>query len=145
MYQGPLVHVSCCMSFLFMRLFSQFHRNEGTCSRSGTTSLNIRSSTKTEDSGGRCRCRGLRGLWKPAWWSPLRPRGYAGAFPFNVFARLSIVSELDAFGGDSDVMWRGFVTSVIAAVALQYVDPFRTSKLVLFQVCFAYPIPYKTR
>jgi hypothetical protein len=34
------------------------------------------------------------------------------------------------------VMWRGFVTSVIAAVALQYVDPFRTSKLVLFQVCF---------
>jgi chloride channel 3/4/5 len=44
-------------------------------------------------------------------------------------------SELDAFGGDFDVMWRGFVTSVIAAVALQYVDPFRTSKLVLFQVC----------
>ena len=33
-------------------------------------------------------------------------------------------------------MWRGFVTSVIAAVALQYVDPFRTSKLVLFQVRF---------
>lgn len=33
------------------------------------------------------------------------------------------------------MMWRGFVTSVIAAVALQYVDPFRTSKLVLFQVC----------
>ncbi len=31
-------------------------------------------------------------------------------------------------------MWRGFVTSVIAAVALQYVDPFKTSKLVLFQV-----------
>ena len=33
------------------------------------------------------------------------------------------------------MMWRGFVTSVIAAVALQYVDPFRTSKLVLYQVC----------
>ena len=31
-------------------------------------------------------------------------------------------------------MWRGFVSSVIAAVALQYVDPFGTSKLVLFQV-----------
>ena len=45
--------------------------------------------------------------------------------------------ELDAFGGDFDVMWRGFVTSVIAAVALQYVDPFKTSKLVLFQVCFS--------
>jgi chloride channel 3/4/5 len=31
-------------------------------------------------------------------------------------------------------MWRGFVTSVIAAVSLQYIDPFGTSKLVLFQV-----------
>ena len=46
--------------------------------------------------------------------------------------------ELDAFGGDFDVMWRGFVTSVIAAVALQYVDPFKTSKLVLFQVRFPF-------
>jgi chloride channel 3/4/5 len=31
-------------------------------------------------------------------------------------------------------MWQGFVTSVIAAVTLQYADPFGTSKLVLFQV-----------
>lgn len=48
----------------------------------------------------------------------------------------SALLELDAFGDDFDVMWRAFVTSVIAAVALQYVDPFRTSKLVLFQVCY---------
>lgn len=39
------------------------------------------------------------------------------------------------------MMWRGFVTSVIAAVALQYVDPFRTSKLVLFQVCSVLFLP----
>lgn len=44
------------------------------------------------------------------------------------------LEELDAFSTDSDVMWRAFVTSVIAAVSLQYVDPFGTSKLVLFQV-----------
>ena len=56
------------------------------------------------------------------------------SLPFAMLS--SVVSELDAFGGDFDVMWRGFVTSVIAAVALQYVDPFKTSKLVLFQVCF---------
>lgn len=31
-------------------------------------------------------------------------------------------------------MWRGFVISVIAAVSLQYVDPFGTKKLVLFGV-----------
>lgn len=42
--------------------------------------------------------------------------------------------ELDTFSNESDVMWRGFVTSVIAAMALQYIDPFGTAKLVLFQV-----------
>lgn len=31
-------------------------------------------------------------------------------------------------------MWRGFVISAIAAVSLQYVDPFGTKKLVLFEV-----------
>lgn len=31
-------------------------------------------------------------------------------------------------------MWRAFVTSSIAAVSLQYIDPFGTAKLVLFQV-----------
>jgi hypothetical protein len=31
-------------------------------------------------------------------------------------------------------MWRGFVTSVLAAMTLQYTDPFGTGKLVLFQV-----------
>jgi len=55
------------------------------------------------------------------------PRRFRGAY--------FCFAELDAIGGDFDVLWRGFVTSVIAAVALQYVDPFRTSKLVLFQVC----------
>ena len=46
-----------------------------------------------------------------------------------------IISELDTFASESEVMWRGFVASAIAAVALQYVDPFGTGKLVLFQVC----------
>jgi hypothetical protein len=31
-------------------------------------------------------------------------------------------------------MWRGFVASAVAAVSLQWVNPFGTSKLVLFQV-----------
>jgi chloride channel 3/4/5 len=41
--------------------------------------------------------------------------------------------ELELFT-HSSVMWRAFVTSAVAAVSLQYVDPFGTSKLVLFQV-----------
>lgn len=36
-------------------------------------------------------------------------------------------------------MWRGFVISVIAAVSLQYIDPFGTKKLVLFGVGVLYP------
>ena len=43
-------------------------------------------------------------------------------------------AELDTFADETETMWRGFVTSVIAAVALQYIDPFGTAKLVLFQV-----------
>ena len=35
-------------------------------------------------------------------------------------------------------MWRAFVTSVIAAVSLQYIDPFGTAKLVLFKVADVY-------
>ena len=31
-------------------------------------------------------------------------------------------------------MWRGFVASAVAAVSLQWVNPFGTAKLVLFQV-----------
>jgi hypothetical protein len=50
----------------------------------------------------------------------------------------SFVLELDAF--HEDIMWMSFVTSVIAAVSLQYVDPFGTSKLVLFQVSSS-PLP----
>lgn len=42
--------------------------------------------------------------------------------------------ELDTFSKETDVMWRGFVASAVAAVALQWVNPFETSKLVLFQV-----------
>ncbi|KAN0129315.1 chloride channel [Lactarius tabidus] len=99
--EGPLVHVSCCMSFLFMKLFSKFHQNEAQ---------------------------------KRKILAAAAAAGVSVAFGSPLGGVLFGLEELDAFGGDFDVMWRGFVTSVIAAVALQYVDPFKTSKLVLFQV-----------
>ena len=49
------------------------------------------------------------------------------------FAYEWVILELNTFS-DEHVVWQAFVTSAIAAVALQYVDPFGTSKLVLFQV-----------
>ena len=60
--------------------------------------------------------------------------GVSVAFGSPLGGVLFGLEELDTFSNDSDVMWRGFVTSVIAAVSLQYIDPFGTSKLVLFQV-----------
>ena len=72
-YQGPLVHVSCCMSFLFMKLFSKFHHNECTylCFRLYTP-LTTPCSTKTEDFGSGRYCRCLGGIWEPTRRSPLR-------------------------------------------------------------------------
>lgn len=56
---------------------------------------------------------------------------------FNVCVLRSNISstELDTFATDPTgaTMWRGFVASAVAAVALQYIDPFGVGKLVLFQ------------
>ncbi|KAH8075851.1 chloride channel [Cristinia sonorae] len=62
--------------------------------------------------------------------------GVSVAFGSPLGGVLFALEELDitSFSNESEVMWRGFVTSVIAAVTLQYIDPFGTSKLVLFQV-----------
>ncbi|ESK97796.1 voltage-gated chloride [Moniliophthora roreri MCA 2997] len=60
--------------------------------------------------------------------------GISVAFGSPLGGVLFCLEELDAFANESEIMWRGFVASAIAAVALQYVDPFQTAKLVLFQV-----------
>ncbi|RXW17772.1 hypothetical protein EST38_g8077 [Candolleomyces aberdarensis] len=92
--EGPLVHVACCMAYLFSRMFEQFRHNEAAAAAAGVS---------------------------VAFGSPL------GGVLFGL-------EELDAFASETDVMWRGFVASAIAAVALQWVNPFGTAKLVLFQV-----------
>ncbi|KAF7370903.1 Chloride channel protein [Mycena sanguinolenta] len=60
--------------------------------------------------------------------------GVSVAFGSPLGGVLFGLEELDTFANESEVMWRGFVASAIAAVSLQYVNPFGTSKLVLFQV-----------
>ncbi|TFK51880.1 hypothetical protein OE88DRAFT_1658562 [Heliocybe sulcata] len=60
--------------------------------------------------------------------------GVSVAFGSPLGGVLFGLEELETFSNENDVIWRGFVTSVIAAVSLQYVDPFGTAKLVLFQV-----------
>ncbi|KAI0079343.1 Cl-channel protein [Panus rudis PR-1116 ss-1] len=62
--------------------------------------------------------------------------GVSVAFGSPLGGVLFGLEELDtfSFSNENDVMWRGFVTSAIAAMTLQYIDPFGTAKLVLFQV-----------
>ncbi|KAI0923449.1 hypothetical protein AcW1_006407 [Taiwanofungus camphoratus] len=60
--------------------------------------------------------------------------GVSVAFGSPLGGVLFGLEELDTFSSGSDVVWRGFATSAIAAMALQYIDPFETGKLVLFQV-----------
>ncbi|KAJ7173729.1 Cl-channel protein [Mycena filopes] len=60
--------------------------------------------------------------------------GVSVAFGSPLGGVLFGLEELDTFANESEVMWRGFVASAVAAVALQWVNPFGTSKLVLFQV-----------
>lgn len=60
--------------------------------------------------------------------------GISVAFGSPLGGVLFCLEELELFSSDSDVMWRGFVTSAIAAMALQYIDPFGTGRLVLFEV-----------
>ncbi|KAF9531719.1 Cl-channel protein [Crepidotus variabilis] len=62
--------------------------------------------------------------------------GVSVAFGSPLGGVLFGLEELDAFASESDVIWRGFVASAVAAVALQWVNPFSTGKLVLFQVTF---------
>ncbi|KAK2463643.1 hypothetical protein APHAL10511_004394 [Amanita phalloides] len=62
--------------------------------------------------------------------------GVSVAFGSPLGGVLFCLEELDAFASESDVLWRGFVASAVAAVSLQWVDPFRTKKLVLFQVTY---------
>ncbi|CAK5273784.1 unnamed protein product [Mycena citricolor] len=60
--------------------------------------------------------------------------GVSVAFGSPLGGVLFGLEELDTFANESEVMWRGFVASALAAVSLQWVNPFGTSKLVLFQV-----------
>lgn len=62
--------------------------------------------------------------------------GVSVAFGSPLGGVLFGLEELDTFANETDVMWRGFVASAVAAVALQWVNPFGTAKLVLFQVTF---------
>lgn len=61
--------------------------------------------------------------------------GISVAFGSPVGGVLFMLEQL-SFYANHTVMWQGFVCAMVASVALQTLNPFRTGKLVLFQVVF---------
>jgi chloride channel 3/4/5 len=122
------------MAFVLMRAFKRFKNNEG-CFFSFRTTLyaNFQIAQKRKILAAAA----AAGV-SVAFGSPLGGVLFALEGIINKMSVYIACSqprpELDTFANESEIMWRGFVASAIAAVALQYVDPFGTSKLVLFQV-----------
>ncbi|KAI5779100.1 chloride channel [Geopyxis carbonaria] len=59
--------------------------------------------------------------------------GISVAFGSPIGGVLFSLEQLSYYFGDK-TMWKSFVCAMVAAVTLQYLDPFRTGKLVLYQV-----------
>ncbi|KAG9047713.1 hypothetical protein FS837_001677 [Tulasnella sp. UAMH 9824] len=109
--EGPLVHVSCCMASLWSTILSFTFPSFGTYFQNQSQSQR-------------------RKLLAAA-----ATAGVAVAFGSPLGGVLFGLEELDsALFSNQQLMWRAFVTSVVAATTLAYIDPFGIGKLVLFQV-----------
>lgn len=134
--EGPLVHVSCCMAYLISRLFTQFRQSEGT-SKPALRSYRYLSLTCRKPRNGRFLLPPRRQvclLHSAVHWEASFLGLKVLFYPIMLEYCSRFFSELDTFAGETDVMWRAFVASAVAAVGLQWVNPFGTSKLVLFEV-----------
>lgn len=129
------MHVSCCLARLLSKLFKQLRQNEGAWT---DPPANVRITQLPTAQKRRILAAAAAAGVSVAFGSPLGGVlfGLEGAIvnQYQLFPTDTQPLELDTFSKETDVMWRGFVISVIAAVSLQYVDPFDTKKLVLFGV-----------
>lgn len=101
--EGPLVHVACCCSNLFIKLFPNINDNEAR---------------------------------KREVLSAAAASGISVAFGSPVGGVLFSLEQLSYYFPDK-TMWQSFVCAMTAAVMLQALDPFRSGKLVLFQVKYS--------
>ena len=132
------MHVACCLAYFLSRLFKQFRHNESKYLYDSFLSFKFDMYIISLAQKRRVLAAAAAAGVSVAFGSPLGGVlfGLEGMiqFPTSVSLALLFFLELDTFGNESDVMWRGFVASAIAAVSLQWVNPFGTAKLVLFQV-----------
>lgn len=118
--ESPMVHIACCVGNIIPRFFQKFARNEAK---------------------------------KREVLSAAAAAGYACTSSFEDFYSLCYVFRITvAFGSPiggvlfsleevssyfpTTTLWRSFFCSMIAAVTLQMMDPFRSGKLVLFEASY---------
>ena len=128
--EGPLVHVACCCADLFLRLFNVLNDNEG---ESGILSSAVIQPPSPE----KCLTQGsLRAARKREVLSAAAAAGISVAFGAPLGGVLFSLEQLSYYFPDK-TMWQSFVCAMIAAVTLQAFNPFRTGKLVLYQVTYS--------
>lgn len=135
--EGPLVHVACCCANLFMKLFGNINGNEGTTpaipsSWHGLTYVPIARKREVLSAAA------AAGI-SVAFGSPI------GGVLFSLevssiatFLEVTLTrSQQLSYYFPDKTMWQSFVCAMTAAVTLQALDPFRSGKLVLYQVTYS--------
>ncbi|KAI9861797.1 MAG: hypothetical protein M1813_005146 [Trichoglossum hirsutum] len=117
--EGPLVHVACCCANLFMKMFDNLSGNEGITGISpGLVHTDLSVARKREVL------------------SAAAAAGISVAFGSPLGGVLFSLEQLSYYFPDK-TMWQSFVSAMVAAVTLQAMNPFRTGKLVLYQVTYS--------
>ncbi|KAJ5375748.1 Cystathionine beta-synthase core [Penicillium concentricum] len=116
--EGPLVHVACCCANILMKPFESLKGNEG-------TSLILASLHPLTHFTAR----------KREVLSAAAAAGISVAFGAPIGGVLFSLEQLSYYFPDK-TMWQSFVCAMVAAVTLQALNPFRTGKIVLYQVTY---------
>ncbi|CAG8061878.1 unnamed protein product [Penicillium olsonii] len=116
--EGPLVHVACCCANILMKPFDSLNGNEGmfTILHSYYPRTHIVARKREV-------------------LSAAAAAGISVAFGAPIGGVLFSLEQLSYYFPDK-TMWQSFVCAMVAAVTLQALNPFRTGKIVLYQVTY---------
>ncbi|EKM80588.1 hypothetical protein AGABI1DRAFT_126647 [Agaricus bisporus var. burnettii JB137-S8] len=118
--EGPSVHVACCIGALIARLFEKFSRSQGhlPCLYKANSALSSSPTGKTREIV-----------------TAASAAGVAVAFGSPIGGVLFSIEEM-SHTFSIKTMWRSFFCALMATFTLSAMNPFRTGKLVLFQVTY---------
>lgn len=120
-----MIHVACCCANFFIKFFETFRTNEGLSPFRPLSSLvPFRVWTMSN-----------KAAKKREILSAASAAGMSVAFGAPIGGVLFSLEQVSYYFPDK-VMWHSFVCAMIAAVSLQFMNPFRTGKLVLWQVAY---------